>query len=159
MRKTYMIAAIILIFILFLALLYFYVTSKRHQEPLGWLFTIDVNGEKFKVVVKNSFVAEELRKILRGERFGIVIGELRRGDGGFNKPWSWHLDPDTVEVADATIELCDGMPSFVESELEYWLNVVKRYCPWNTKVIAEEPWYGVWVSCWLMWFDINPWLH
>ncbi|MEM4471678.1 MAG: hypothetical protein QXN61_05775, partial [Zestosphaera sp.] len=42
------------------------------------------------------------------------------------------------EVADATIELCDGMPSFVESELEYWLNVVKRYCPWNTKVIAEE---------------------
>ncbi|MEM1665102.1 MAG: hypothetical protein QXQ31_04010 [Zestosphaera sp.] len=65
-----------------------------------------------------------------------------RGDGGFNKPWSWHLDPDTVEVADATIELCDGMPSFVESELEYWLNVVKRYCPWNTKVIAEEPWYG-----------------
>ncbi|MEO3993764.1 MAG: hypothetical protein QN229_05640 [Desulfurococcaceae archaeon TW002] len=41
------------------------------------------------------------------------------GDGGFNKSWGWHLDPDTVEVADVTIELCDGMPSFVESELDY----------------------------------------
>lgn len=137
-----MIVVVFLIIVTLSMLLYFYVVSKQPREPLGWLFTIDVNGEKFKVLVKNPSVAEELRRMLRGERFGIVNGELRRGNGGFNYPWSWHLDPDTVEVADATIELCDGMPSFVESELEYWINVVKRYCPWGTRVVAEEPWYG-----------------
>lgn len=123
-------------------ILYLYSISTRPKEPLGWLFTIDVHGERFKVLVKNPAIAEELRKILRGERFGIVIGELRRGDGGFNKPWSWHLDPDTVSVTEAAIELCDGLPSFVESELDYWINVVKRYCPWSTRVVAEEFWYG-----------------
>lgn len=142
MRRLTLIVIIVLIAIVTSTLLYIYVVSTRPKEPSGWLFTIDVNGEKFKVLVKNPLVAEELRKILRGERSGIVNGELRRGDGGFNKPWSWHLDPDTVEVADVTIELCDGMPSFVESELDYWLNVVKRYCPWNTRVVAEELWYG-----------------
>lgn len=142
MKKTYLIVAIVLIIAALSVLLYFYVVGKQPREPLGWLFTIDVNGEKFKVLVKNPSVAEELRKMLRGERLGIVTGELRRGNGGFNSPWSWHLDPDTVGVADVTIELCDGMPSFVESELEYWINVVKRYCPWSTRVVAEEPWYG-----------------
>ncbi|MFZ8791080.1 MAG: glutamine amidotransferase-related protein [Thermosphaera aggregans] len=74
-------------------------------------------------------------------RGGVVTGELRAGDGGFNKPWSRHLDPGTARVADLTIELCDGMPSFAEAELDYWLNVVKRYCPWSGRVVAEEPWH------------------
>jgi hypothetical protein len=102
---------------------------------------VDVNGERFKVLVKDPELAGVFRSMLRGERGGVVTGELRAGDGGFNKPWSWHLDPDTVHVADLTIELCGGMPSFVEAELDYWLNVVKRYCPLSGRVVAEEPWY------------------
>jgi len=132
---------VLVVLVVVIVLGYLYVSWWRPREASGWLFVVDVNGEKFKVLVKDPAIADILRSLLRGERSGIVIGELRAGDGGFNKPWSWHLDPDTVEVADATIELCDGMPSFVESELNYWLNVVKRYCPWNGKVVAEEPWY------------------
>jgi len=72
---------------------------------------VDVNGEKFKVLVTNPETAKLLREMMRGERQGIIVGELRRGDGGFNKPWSWHLDPETIEIAEITIELCDGTPS------------------------------------------------
>ncbi len=133
---------VLVVLIVVLVLGYLYVAWWRPREVSGWLFVVDVNGERFKVLVRDPAIVEVLRSMLRGERGGIVIGELRAGDGGFNKPWSWHLDPDTVEVADATIELCDGMPSFVEAELNYWLNVVKRYCPWNGKVVAEEPWHG-----------------
>jgi len=124
-----------------LVLAYGYVSWRGPREVSGWLFTVDVNGERFKVLVKDPELAGVFRSMLRGERGGVVTGELRAGDGGFNKPWSWHLDPDTVRVADLTIELCDGMPSFVEAELDYWLNVVKRYCPWSGRVVAEEPWY------------------
>jgi len=38
-------------------------------------------------------------------------------------------------MAEFTIELCDGMPGFVESELDYWLDTVKSYCPWSAKLI------------------------
>ncbi|MCC6032990.1 MAG: hypothetical protein LM561_02805 [Desulfurococcaceae archaeon] len=140
MRSKYLIVSVVSVLVVLIAA-YAYFTWRQAREPAGWLFTVDVNGERFKVLVRDPSVADELRKMLRGERRGIVIGELRSGDGGFNKPWSWHLDPDTISVADVAIELCDGTPSFVESELDYWLNVVKRYCPWNTKIVAEEPWF------------------
>jgi len=124
-----------------LILTYAYIMWGQPREPTGWLFTVDVHGERFKVLVTDPVTAGELRKMLRGEKEGIIVGELRSGDGGFNKPWNWHLDPATVSVAEVTIELCDGTPSFVESELSYWLDVVKRYCPWGGKVVAEEPWF------------------
>jgi hypothetical protein len=60
------------------------------------------------------------------------------GDGGYNYPWSWHLDPDTIQFADAAIEVCDGLPIIVESDLDYWLNSLGYYCPLQSQVIAES---------------------
>jgi hypothetical protein len=37
-----------------------------------------------------------------------------------------------VEV---TIELCDGRPSDLDAELDYWAGTVKRYCPWGARPI------------------------
>ena len=65
-----------------------------------------------------------------------MTGKLVRGDGGFNQPWSWHLDPTSVRMAEISIELCDGLPSFVEGDLDYWLGTVKTYCPWSSKVMG-----------------------
>lgn len=142
-RKDYLIVAAVTLLIPALAL-YMYSSSKV-QEPGGWLFTIQIHEnttERFKVLVRDPAKANELRQLMKGEKIGHVNGELREGDGGFNKPWSWHLDPDTVEVVEVSIELCDGTPSFVERELSYWLNVVKRFCPWGARVVAEELWTG-----------------
>ncbi len=66
------------------------------------------------------------------------IGTLARGDGGFNMPWSWHLLPKTVEVADFTIELCDGRPSMVEADLDYWVDTVKQFCPWGGRLVERK---------------------
>jgi hypothetical protein len=66
----------------------------------------------------------------------IVSGRLRCGDGGFNRGWSWHLIPTTTELVEASIELCDGCPSFVESDLPYWLRI-GRYCPWSTEILRR----------------------
>jgi hypothetical protein len=47
------------------------------------------------------------------------------------------MAPDSIEVADVTIELCDGRPSDVESALDYWIDTVGRFCPWGTEVVAR----------------------
>ena len=65
----------------------------------------------------------------------VGMTQLYAGDGGFNSPWSWHLDPATIEVPDLAIEVCDGRPSMVEADLPYWLSSVKAFCPWGARVV------------------------
>lgn len=100
-------------------------------------FTIEVSGEHFTVEVETSAQAQELQARLDGGVEGVVTGDLAGGDGGFNQPWSWHLDPSTVHAVDMAIELCDGRPSMVEESLDYWLNTVGRFCPWGARVTAR----------------------
>ncbi|MDH3292190.1 MAG: hypothetical protein OEO20_11140 [Gemmatimonadota bacterium] len=102
------------------------------------VFKVDVGGETFHVSVTDAAViAEAERRMRDGGGVGIVIGTLAHGDGGFNQPWSWHLVPATVEVVDFSIELCDGRPSMVEADLEYWVDTVKQFCPWEGKLTAR----------------------
>jgi hypothetical protein len=67
----------------------------------------------------------------------IVNGAISRGTGGFNSPWSWHLEPGTIEFADLTTEVCDGCPAMVEQNLGYWVNTVGRFCPWTSRIVAR----------------------
>jgi hypothetical protein len=38
------------------------------------------------------------------------------------------MDPDNIAFASAAIEVCDETPSFVESHIDYFVDVVKAYC-------------------------------
>lgn len=33
-------------------------------------------------------------------------------------PWPWHIDSEDIAMAKVTIELCDGVPSYVEAHLD-----------------------------------------
>ena len=55
-----------------------------------------------------------------------------RDDPSVNEPWSWHIDPATLEFAGVTIEVCDGLPSFVEDGSL----TSDTYCPWSAEVIS-----------------------
>ncbi len=104
--------------------------------PRGKYFLVDVNGERFVIYVTDAETIRLALENMEGKNDLFPMGELARGDGGFNKPWSWHLKPETVRMVEVSIELCDGTPSFVENELEYWLETVKSYCPWWGRIIA-----------------------
>jgi hypothetical protein len=102
------------------------------------LFRVDVSGESFHVsVVDEAVIAEAERRIQEEDGVAIVIGTLARGDGGFNQPWSWHMLPMTVQVADFSIEVCDGRPSMVEAEVDYWVDTVKQFCPWGGRLVER----------------------
>ena len=59
-----------------------------------------------------------------------AIGTPRRGDGGFNAPWTWHIDPASVTFAEVTIEACQTAASAIGDDLDYWINF-GQVCIWG----------------------------
>jgi len=100
-------------------------------------FRVRVSGEMFLVQVTDPDRVSALEARLAAGTEGVISGDLVAGDGGVNAPWSWHLDPETVEAPDFAIELCDGRPSMVEADLSYWLDTVGRFCPWGATVVEQ----------------------
>lgn len=100
-------------------------------------YTVEVSGEEFVIEVVTAAQVEALDARLASGEEGVINGELAEGDGGYNQPWSWRLVPATIEAPDMAIEVCDGRPSMVEDDLEYWIETVERFCPWGAKVIER----------------------
>lgn len=102
-------------------------------------FVVEATGERFVIRVRDAETIRLARENLEGKNQLFPMGDVMRGDGGFNQPWSWHLRPDSVRMVEVAIELCDGQPSYVEENLDAWLAEVGNYCPWGARVIAEGP--------------------
>src|SRR5438445_4089189 len=120
-------------------------TQAPSMPPTDALFVIRAcrgsahapDGETFRALIHDPTVVAEADLLVGQGNRKIVTGKLARGDGGFNSPWSWHLDPSGLGFTEAALELCDGCPSFVEADLASWLHV-GQFCPWSTEVIARE---------------------
>ncbi len=125
----------------FALLLSFAVLLPGCSEPSGpalpALYLVEVSGEQFRVRVETEAQIGAMEARRRAGTTGVILGTLKAGDGGFNQPWSWHLDPASVVVPDAAIELCDGRPSFVEADLSYWIGTVKAFCPWGAHIVGR----------------------
>jgi hypothetical protein len=111
-------------------------TIPSPSEIQGKSFILQTaNGDRFKVYATDPEAIQLLTDNYHGLNNMFVMGGLVIGNGGFNSPWSWHLDPDHVTMAEFSIELCDGTPAEVERNLPYWLFQVETFCPWSSKVI------------------------
>ena len=105
------------------------------------LALFEVSGERFSVFVTNSGTISEILALEAGmSEASIPNGRLIRGPGPaeYNLPWSWHMDPVDIEMAEVTIELCDAKPSIIENNLEEWLNVVGQFCPWDARLVSVD---------------------
>jgi hypothetical protein len=101
----------------------------------GVVVTFQVGAEQFRIELTDPADIDIARKLLAGEEApGIPNGVVVRGDPGVNTGYSWHIDPASVEFADVTTEVCDGLPSDVEANQI----TSDRFCPWNAKVIGIE---------------------
>ena len=106
--------------------------STAPSASAGVLVTFQVVDQAFRIELTDPADIEIARRLLSGEEApGIPNGIVVRGDPGVNTGYSWHIDPDSVEFADVTTEVCDGLPSDVEA------NVITsdRYCPWQADVV------------------------
>lgn len=108
-------------------------------ELRGSVFEVRVGNESFRVQVTSAPTIAAMRARMQSGTLGVLIGSLAAGDGGVNAPYGWHLDPETVAVADVAVEVCDGRPSDVQGNLGYWLGTVRSYCPWGARIVSELP--------------------
>lgn len=96
------------------------------------------DGSTFRAVLELPADIAAVEAALAGDGYaGIPNGALAYGDGGVNAPHDWHM-VDT-ELADITIEVCDGTASMVDEDVAYWVENVGRFCPWSATVVAIEP--------------------
>ncbi len=93
-------------------------------------------GEVFRILLRDSDLIAQARALVGAGNRRIVSGTLASGNGGFNAPWSWHLNPDTVRFPEIAIEVCDGCPSDVEASGGTW--DAGSFCPWTSEIIAEQ---------------------
>lgn len=105
--------------------------------PGAATFVIAVENEQFRVRIDDPAAVAEARALMASGLSKNISGDILRGNGGVNSGYSWHLKPATVAFADVTVELCDGMPSYVEENVDYYVDTVKRYCPWGARVVSE----------------------
>jgi len=111
------------------------------ELPGGVLATFEVSGDTFHVWATNQEAIDQLLALEAGEsQASIPNGPLLPGPGraDHNDPWSWHLDPEAVQMAELTVEVCDGRPSMVEENRAYWMDTVGRFCPWNARLVELE---------------------
>lgn len=107
----------------------------------GVVATFDVTGQRFKLFVTNAQTIADLFALQNGQSTAsIPNGRVRRGRGAgeHNAPYDWHMDPNDVHLADATIELCDGSPSYVQQHIGEYVDVIERYCPWGAALVSIE---------------------
>jgi hypothetical protein len=104
------------------------------QPSGGAIVTFRVGSESFRV----RLVTEEQVRAAEAARNGgpahIPVGRIVAGTD-VNTGWSWHLVD--VSFAEATIELCDGLPSFVEREGVRYAN--GTFCPWSAEITNLQP--------------------
>ena len=106
----------------------------------GVLATFRVAQEEFRVWVTNEATIQQILSLQDGtSSANIPNGALHEGQGraDHNAPWLWHLDPIDIEMAEATVEVCDGRPSLVDSLLDDYLTV-GRFCPWGAELVEVQ---------------------
>ncbi len=107
----------------------------------GYLFGFTDSPEfNFVAVTTDSLVISQLEAQLalpEGKRPMHLNGPIGRGDGGHNLNWDWHFLPGKWVLAEVSIELCDGTPSYVNDNLDYFVDTVGQYCPWGSYVLKK----------------------
>lgn len=72
------------------------------------------------------------------DRINHINGEILEQPEGcdLNPGWSWYFNPQDWDLAEISIEVCDGNPQYVEDNLQDYLEI-DRYCPWSSYVLRE----------------------
>jgi hypothetical protein len=104
-------------------------------EPANPVATFQVVDETYRIELATPELVEHAEALLAGEAVAsIPNGVVVRDDPGVNAPWSWHIDPASLEFADMTIEVCDGLPSYVEDGTV----TSDEYCTCSAKLVSID---------------------
>jgi hypothetical protein len=110
-------------------------------QPVYFVFDYPPNPEQFVFRLDDPLKIEQARAILRGEQTARhVLGRILKTPASYNPPWSFHLDPGSIEFFHSAVEVCDASIQGVEQHLEeacgaFLPNCV--WCPWGSRLLSE----------------------
>lgn len=108
-----------------------YFQFTHESDDINYTFTAQTSDDE--VIAK---IEEELERPFN-ERSMHINGPITRGEVDYNSGWSWYFVENEWDLVTVSAEVCDGRPSFVEEDLDYWVDQVGRFCPWSSRVEAE----------------------
>ncbi len=101
------------------------------------LATFDVAGERYGIFITNQETIGDIDLLKAGRSDEMIPnGLVVKGTESCNRPWSWHIDPENVHMASATIEINDGLPSMVENDVNSWAG--RYYGPWLARLVSVQ---------------------
>ena len=111
-------------------------TASTSPTGEAYVATFSVEDEQYRVLLTDPADVAVARRLLAGEEAPTIPnGLIVRGESGVNTGHTWHIAPESVEFADMTMEVCDGLPSHIDDgTLEG-----ERYCPWGAELIDLQP--------------------
>ena len=99
--------------------------------------------EQYIVRVVDQSLLDEMIDICNGVAppryvgIGLVTGNAGHNHDPLNGTiWSWRAAEGAVGLGNMCAEIYDGVPSFVEGNLEYWVETVGAFCPWTGQIVA-----------------------
>lgn len=111
--------------------------SNAPPDRVQFSFREEVTGDIVRLRITNQAAITQANNLLASGEARWVLGTPRRGDGGFNSGYGWHIDPESISFAEVTIEACQTAASAVDDDLDYWIGF-GQVCIWGM-VESREP--------------------
>jgi glucose/arabinose dehydrogenase len=102
----------------------------------GALISFAIVNESLTVWSTNGTFIDRAKTLLATGQRQVPVFSTLLDDRDCDPQWTWRPDPADMTFADFAIEVCDGLPSFVEADKPYWFSI--GFCPWSAIVTAVD---------------------
>jgi hypothetical protein len=117
--------------------------TQQSAEPVYFKFDCPPNPQTFIIQLSNPVMIDEARAMLAGQQPAKhLIGQIVKQPAAYNPPWSYHLEPASIQFFNVTIEVCDATILAVEEHLDEACGSFLpgcTWCPWSSRLIEEVP--------------------
>jgi hypothetical protein len=111
--------------------------SSGPADGARFRFRESLTSDVIRLEITGATGLAEAENLLQSGAARWVLGAIRRGDGGFNTGFNWHLDPATISFAEVTIEACQSRASAIADDLDYWIGF-GQVCIWGVVEARER---------------------
>jgi hypothetical protein len=102
---------------------------------IGQYFTLGFDNEPdihFVVWVNTPDEVDQMESEAAAQDKTLIVSGIVRRGRTYNRPWKITMDPGSIVLGEAFIEVCDGNPRYVQHHRADWMG--ERWCPWSSYV-------------------------
>jgi hypothetical protein len=98
------------------------------------LFKPNVGETFFFWSTNDAFIDEAIAKANGLSPQQIPVFNNLTAGSFCSSPNTFQVDPEDMHFADMAMEICDGRASYIDENLDEWLQQVDRRCPWDGQI-------------------------